>query len=49
MRKKLKSALKNANIIINLQYLQFMKEVAGRLFESAGLDVDKCRKMMLNA
>jgi len=35
MRKK--SALKYANIITNLQYLQFMKEVAGagRVFETA--------------
>jgi len=31
MRKKTK---KYANIITNLQYLQFMKDVAGRVFET---------------
>ena len=35
-RKKLKSAKKYANIITNLQYLQFMKEVTGRTSTSGG-------------
>ncbi len=29
-----------ANIITNLQYLQFMKEVAGQVFETAALSCD---------
>jgi len=36
MWKKLKSAKKYANIITNLQYLQLMKEVAGRTSTSGG-------------
>jgi len=35
-KKKLKNAKKYANIITNLQYLQFMKEVAGRTSTSGG-------------
>jgi len=48
--KKLKRAKKYANIITNLQYLQFMKEVAGQVFETAALscDISEIRKKSIS-